>query len=371
MSAQRIIALLGRRDEPTDAVEEYCRYLGGALRPHGFSLEIARVLWAENGWPRALRQVREQSMHQYGQRTGAWVLLQYTALGWSRRGFPLGAWRALRALHAGIGHESRIGVVFHDATPYSGTRAIDRLRRRAQLWTMRRLFQDADRAIFTLPTVRIPWLPARQEKACFIPVGANLPRIASTNNPAARSDAQPVVAVFGVTGGENIPREAREIASAVNHAAARVGQIRLVVLGRNSLESRGELASRLDASRVELQTLGVLPAEEVAQVLSRADVLLFVRGALSTRRGSALAGIACGLPVVGYSGTDTATPLTEAGVVLAKEGDSADLAAALELVLSDASLRAALCARSRAAQEKYFSWKAIAAQYAEALRSAG
>ena len=38
MSAQRIIALLGRKDRPTDAVEEYCHYLGQALMEHGFEL---------------------------------------------------------------------------------------------------------------------------------------------------------------------------------------------------------------------------------------------------------------------------------------------------------------------------------------------
>jgi hypothetical protein len=32
MSRQRIIAVLGRRDAPTDAVEEYCRYLGEVLQ---------------------------------------------------------------------------------------------------------------------------------------------------------------------------------------------------------------------------------------------------------------------------------------------------------------------------------------------------
>jgi hypothetical protein len=28
MSERRMVALLGRADEPTDAVEEYCTYLG-------------------------------------------------------------------------------------------------------------------------------------------------------------------------------------------------------------------------------------------------------------------------------------------------------------------------------------------------------
>jgi glycosyltransferase involved in cell wall biosynthesis len=99
--------------------------------------------------------------------------------------------------------------------------------------------------------------------------------------------------------------------------------------------------------------------------LAQADVLLFARGQISTRRGSALAGIACGLPVVAYSGPDTTAPVTEAGVVLVKEGDSEGLAAALERVLSDARLRAALRKRSRRAQQRYFSWSAIAALYAE------
>jgi hypothetical protein len=45
MNERRIIALLGRRDEPTDAVEEYCRYLAGALRDRGFAMELTRVPW--------------------------------------------------------------------------------------------------------------------------------------------------------------------------------------------------------------------------------------------------------------------------------------------------------------------------------------
>ena len=54
MSGRRVVALLGRRDEPTDAVEEYCRYLGDALRKRGGDkIEIARVPWVEMGWATA------------------------------------------------------------------------------------------------------------------------------------------------------------------------------------------------------------------------------------------------------------------------------------------------------------------------------
>jgi glycosyltransferase involved in cell wall biosynthesis len=101
--------------------------------------------------------------------------------------------------------------------------------------------------------------------------------------------------------------------------------------------------------------------------LKRADVLLFVRGQISSRRGSAIAGIACGLPVVCYEGPETGWPITEAGILSVPLGDREALSEALERVLSNNELRSALCQRSRRAQEQYFSWSAIAARYAEAL----
>jgi hypothetical protein len=61
MNERRIIALLGRRDMPTDAVEEYCRYLGAALHEHGYSMELERVPWPERGWNTAIRELRDKS----------------------------------------------------------------------------------------------------------------------------------------------------------------------------------------------------------------------------------------------------------------------------------------------------------------------
>jgi hypothetical protein len=61
MEGRRILALLGRPDEPTDAVEEYCRYLGGALRAYGIEMDFARVKWAERGWSAALRELRQNA----------------------------------------------------------------------------------------------------------------------------------------------------------------------------------------------------------------------------------------------------------------------------------------------------------------------
>src|SRR6516164_3720481 len=78
------VALLGRRDEPTDALEDYCGRLAQALRRRGFSLEISRIPWAEQGWLGGLKDANKQFDHMRGR----WALVQYTALAWSRRGFP-------------------------------------------------------------------------------------------------------------------------------------------------------------------------------------------------------------------------------------------------------------------------------------------
>src|SRR5438046_7936714 len=107
MIRQRVIALLGRRDAPTDAVEEYCRYLGEALRAEGFKLIIERAAWPERGWNRAARRIRRHAKRW----RGAWGLVQYTALAWSMRGFGLRLPRVVRILMARGVHVSVVYVV--------------------------------------------------------------------------------------------------------------------------------------------------------------------------------------------------------------------------------------------------------------------
>jgi glycosyltransferase involved in cell wall biosynthesis len=361
MSAQRIIALLGRPDEPTDALEEYCRLLGKALAPHGYELERFRVSWAEVGWRAALHKLAVEAA---GWR-GCWVLMQYTALGWSRRGFPFATPRVLRVLQQ---HGVRCGVVFHDAQPFWGSRMIDRARRYCQRRIMQRLCEGAERVILTVPAEKICWLTAGLAKAAFIPIGANFsePEV----HERTGSSRVKTVAVFCVTGSGRTPREVSDIGYIVKRAASTVGPLRLVVMGRGSKEAEPALHAEFNGTDVEVTALGLLSAEELARTLASADVLLFVRGQVSTRRGSAIAGIACGLPVVGYRGDETSFPATEAGVLLAPSNDREALSHELTRVLSDDALRDQLRERSRSAQRNYFSWEVIAAQYREALEHA-
>jgi glycosyltransferase involved in cell wall biosynthesis len=361
MNERRILALLGRRDEPTDAVEEYCRYLGGALRAHGIAMELARVPWAERGWSAALRELRRKT----GAWRGEWVLVQYTALAWSARGFPL---RFLRVMSVLRDAGARVAVVFHDVEPYAGGRTIDEVRRRAQLHTMRRALHHADLAVFTVPLNVISWLGDPPSKAAFIPVGANLPAVSfDLGKPTEREKGPLRVAVFGITGGEAGRKESARIVEAVRFAAGRMGKLRLHAFGRLASDFESELREGLRDVDVEVRVEGVLAAEQVIEALSAADVMLFVREAISSRRGSAIAGIACGLPVIAYGGRETAAPITDAGVVLVAMDKNAELGEALVRVLADANYRAALGERSRSAHKQYFAWEAIAARYVESL----
>jgi glycosyltransferase involved in cell wall biosynthesis len=359
MSAGRIIALVGRRDEPTDGVADYCDWLGGSLAGYGYQLETVRVNWLELGWRAALAELKEKARHW----RGCWVLLQYTTLAWSRRGFP---WRTPEVLSAVRESGVHCGVVFHDFGPFIAKGMVGTARKICHLRVLERLYGQADRAIFTVPIEKVSWLSAIHDKALHIPVGANCPE--SALNPSAHSLDIMTVAVYCMTIDHRLTQEISDISCAVKRARPVAKSVRLVVLGRGSREADSALRAEFAGTDVDVETLGLLSPDEVSRTLARADVLLFVRGHISSRRGSAIAGIACGLPVVGYGGPETDWPLTEAGLLLVPEGDREGLSGALAKVLSDPALRQALRERSRRAQSQYFSWSAIAACLVGALR---
>ncbi len=365
MSPQMIrlsaIALLGRADTPTDAVEEYCRRLGEALRAQGIDLAIERVPWEERGWRRALRSLRRRAKTW----RRSWVIVQYTALAWSARGFPLRFSRVLEILkRAGV----RVAVVYHDVEPFGGTRIIDLLRRRAQLRAMRQAMDLCEMAVFTVPMEKLSWIEPQYTHSVFIPVGANLRAAeAAVSRKSIASGGKWNIGVFSVTGGSATQKEIGEIVEAVRFASSRVRNLKLIVFGRNSKETESEFRKRLDGAPVEIQVLGLLSNEEVARTLCSCDLLLFVRGPISTRRGSAIAGIACGLPVIAAEGSETSSLIAEAGVAFYSPLKKSDLGAVLLHVLEDEHYRASLAQRSWIAQQRYFSWTVIASRYAEFL----
>jgi glycosyltransferase involved in cell wall biosynthesis len=358
-----VIALLGRRDEPTDALRDYCARLAEGLRAQGVVLETADVLWDRQGWIMTLAKLWKKSAHWRGH----WVLLQYTALMWSRRGFPLSIPVLLWILRL---RGCRTAVVFHDVYAVPGPRRIDRFRDALQRRIMRYAYHFARRSVIPIPLDRVPWLPQNAPKAVFIPVGANIPSLDDLLQegfvPMRGSPLK--VAAFGISSWPATQKQEIEaIIHSMREACAELGELHLVVMGRGAKEVEQALRDGLSGSRVLLTVEGLLDSRDVSTKLCECDVLLFVRGPLSSRRGSGLAGIACGLPIVAYEGRETGSPLTEAGIFFVPQDDLALLADRLTEILRDADLRRKLCVRNQTVFREWFAWDRIAGRLVAAL----
>lgn len=359
-----IVGLLGRRDEPTDGVEDYCTFLSKALRQRGVSMEVTRVPWAERGWLTALWWLWQKGAKW----NGRWILLQYTALGWSRRGFPAGLLPVLAVLQR---RRLSCAVVFHDAAAYPGTRCVDQIRRVIQQFVMKRIATRADRVIMPASSENLTWWTFERNKTLFLPVGSNIP--APSNNAqegeAKGPSGSKTIVIFGITEGRE-PREneiavIQELARAV---ATRIAGVRLYAFGRGTREAEPELRQALYGTGMEVSVFGLLQAAEIGEMLSRADVQIHVRGRISSRRGSVVAGIVCHTPVVGFESSETDSTIRKAGVVLVPPGDIGALSAAVIRILCDGSLREQLRMRNRIASQESFSWDAISDQLLHALR---
>src|SRR5579862_2182202 len=326
-----LITLLGRRDTPTDGVEDYCIFLARALAADGINTQRVRVQWAETGWIAALRQLSRTSAEWRRQ----CVLVQYTAFSWSRRGFPFGAIATLAILRQ---RGARCVVVFHEQHRQSkvSARWIDHLRGACQDWVIHKLYKMADKSVFTVPLETIAWVPQGENRAAFIPIGANIPEHTHLRVAPGPTTKEKTVIVFGVTTSpEATAQEVSDISAAMLQACKTLGRLRLIVVGRGSVEAGDLLTKALHGSDVELLVRGILPAEKIADEFESADVLLFVRGAVTPQRGSALAGIASGIPIVGYRDGNIEGPLQQAGVEWAPWQDHHALSQGLIRVLSE------------------------------------
>jgi glycosyltransferase involved in cell wall biosynthesis len=355
------IALLGRRDTPVDGVEDYCAFLSRALAAKGIELKLTRVPWMEKGSIGALRWLA----HESGAWRGKWVIIQYTALSWSRRGFPIFALAVLAILRR---RGARVAVMFHEPIRQPGARCIDGIRGAIQTWVIRRFYGGAEKSVFADPLESIAWLPKNHAKAAFISIGANIPEPAARVDFSGERDGKTkTVAVFCLTEPPQQEIELGDISHAVRSAVASGSKLRVVFLGRGTEEAREEIVRVFSDVPVEVSMLGLLGDAKVSETLAGSDAMLCVRGKITPRRGSVIAGIACGVPIVGYAGPAEGTPLAEAGIVFVPYRNRDALGRALSRVLTEPDLQKRLREKSLYAQQKYFSWDLIAASYADWL----
>lgn len=350
------IALLGQRHHPADGVADYCEALAGAMDNRGYPVELVEVPWAKLGWWQAFQWLWHASQSWQNQ----WVIVQYTASAWSKYALPIFFLITLLLLRL---RRVRLAVMFHEVQGYPGEKLTHRIRRWVQLCLIQAAIRVSDKAILNVSLEQVPWLPTHLPHVTFIPVGSN---IAGKPHPPQPGNPR-TVAVFGLTSVDITPDEVDAIAYALREASQHIPKLRLVTVGRGSQEAEPYLRKALQDAPVELTALGLLSSEEIANTLFSADVLLYVRGEISTRRTTALAGLACGLPIVGYSGKETGSPIPEAGVKLVPEGDKVALAKALIQVLQDEQLWVSLHQRSLATYSCYFSYDAIAKRFLQVL----
>ncbi|MGH9864684.1 MAG: hypothetical protein ACRD4H_04645, partial [Candidatus Acidiferrales bacterium] len=251
------LALLGRQDLPTDGVRDYCQQLSEAFTRCGEHFDIAEMRWENEGWLKAIGQLWKES----GEWRGRWILFQYTALMWSRRGFPIGALAVLWVLKL---RGAKICVVFHDIRYDQARGWKQRIRVAFQYRTMRSAFRRAARCVLTVPVAQVPWLPGNSQKATFIPVGSNFPNMnREVESRNAKLHNVPTIAVFGVTGGAQAKNESKDISYVARRAISKCVRLRLMIIGRGASEAEAILRRDLDGSGVEVLVRGVLPPEQI------------------------------------------------------------------------------------------------------------
>jgi glycosyltransferase involved in cell wall biosynthesis len=215
-----------------------------------------------------------------------------------------------------------------------------------------------------------------------IPIGPNIERVATGRAQARRSLRQrlgvgheaAVVVFFGFLHPvKDLDRLIRAVASL---RAARP-DVRLVLIGGAVSHSvqplqAARLRRQLDeeamrhGAAANVVLTGYVSVPEVSESLLGADVAVFpFKSGVTLKSGSLLAALSHDLPVIATRPAESAaTAGAERGVLWVAPGDTAALAAAIDRVLLDPSLRCRL-RRDAAALIERHSWPGIAAAHAQ------
>ena len=239
--------------------------------------------------------------------------------------------------------------------------------RAAALWllTSARHVVAANEEVSGMVRRRLPWLARRMTE---IPIGSNIARAPAGDRLVTRAalgvpPRAPLLAHFGLV----YPGKGLEtLLEALAIVKSAQPEARLVVIGdtrdterayRTDLEA---LAVRLGVARAVTWT-GRREDEEVSRILGAADVFVApFDGGASLRRGSLMAGLAHGLPVVSTA-TAVASPYLRDGdnIALVPPRDAAALAARLAALLATPAARTRLAKGARKLAARV-AWPAIA-----------
>ena len=403
-TAPRVLLITGEYPPTVGGVGDYTATLAAQLGAAGVAtavltgrggaatgavevvVEVVRTVpdWGVRGWPAvraALRGWRPDVVH-----------IQYQAGAFAGRGgiALLPWWLARRG-------GPPVVVTLHDRhAPYLFPKAGPLRPRALRLLT--------HHAVATIATNGDDWTALRADAALaprlhLLPIGSNIPPLTGEARAVARARTRAalgvgpdtvVVAYFGLVGaskGVDTLLDAFAHASADASLAAREagGDLRLLLIGGEAsvtdgahFGGAGDLAGAIRARGLagRVTVTGALDTNAVAAHLAAADLAaLPYRAGASWRRGSLLAALAAGLPVVtttpapGYDAAGALPALTDGSdVLLVLPTDPPALTAALGQLAGDAALRGRLADGALALAAR-FDWATIAAAHLDLYRA--
>jgi glycosyltransferase involved in cell wall biosynthesis len=342
--------IVARRANQADGIRDYTRRLLLALRETAVDAQLWQ--WA-NGAPQA-----DANGHPRSDLAAAGLdalVVQYNPFSFGRWGFapelPLFLARLRRRRR-----RPRIAVMFHET--YVDMRSVSW----ALMGSWQRVQLLAVQAAADVQLCSIQrWTErlrrtARGRPVHHLPVASNLPD-ARAHRPQTRHrlGAGADTVVLSCLGLRHPGRLQEHVLAAARAAGAAAPSVLLLDLGP------GERSQRQLAGNVHQRSTGFLEEHDLAAHLAASDVFLapYMDG-VSTRRGSVMAALQHGLPVVGTAGHFTDDVLREAsGLKLVPVGAADEFAGAVTSLARDARRRAELGAGGRELYERTFDWPVL------------
>jgi len=342
-----IVCVIADDGKVADGVRDHANRLAEHLRDHDIDADVVAIPWAGNTFASRLRALRDSIR-------GApdCVVLHYSHLAWSRLGLPFG----FLALVAWFRLRGPVTLWLHDP----GLVGQHRLRYRAgsalKGCGLHLAVRVAGTGVVTVNPVALSWVTSSLANRVVL--------CPSPSNVGGKNRVPPVdlytVACFG-QGIGNARHEREPLTRVAEALVDRIGPFRLRLLGASD-EAPASLLADLGRLGVTCDVPGFLPPDDLRDRLAASHAFLMVRSGLTTRSGTLGAALACGLPVVGMRGPETAPPLTDAGVIAMADGDWQAMADALTTLARDRALQEELSRRSQAVAREHYSWDVVCAR---------
>ncbi len=398
----RVLLVTGEYPPMQGGVGDYTHELGVALGELGVDVHVLTTRAARSAHREARSDSVEPTVHPVVSRWGwrSWRILQAMARELQPDVVHIQYQAAAYGLHPALNlmpsrllrseTRPRVAVTFHDLrVPYLFPKA-GPLRR----WTVLRLARSADLVITTnVADFQTLQSAGGVNVLDLIPIGSNI----HVHPPAgydraawrARLGLAPGDILLGYFGFLNASKGGETLVLSLAELVRRGLPVRLLMIGGQVGASDPTNMAYLQRVRNLIDRLGMesrvhwtgyVPPEEVSGHLLAVDVcVLPYRDGATFRRGSLMAALAHGLPIVttrvpGGQPAPTAFHIPSLvdgeNVLLVSPDDPSAVANAVERLVADAELRAAIAQGARRLADA-FRWDGIAARHLEVYRALG